>query len=94
MGKEVIHTNYEVVDSDLARERADLLRPSCTAWLRRAKKLFREMPPGTRIYFEGDQGMCLMALAEDGRTFVRSNNGEDQAAVIATIPVRGDCGGW
>lgn len=86
---------YELVDPAEARRRAEELRPACRAWLRRARRLFRDQPPGTKIYFEGESGLCLMALAEDGRSFIRQNGGEDQAAVIESIPVhKSDCGGW
>jgi hypothetical protein len=92
----------EVVDHAEARARADQLAadPKVKAWLRRARKLFKDLPEGTWVYWACNN-FNLMALAPDGSKYVNSANmtrgsdGNDRGAVVALINVPGsDCGDW
>lgn len=83
---------------DEAEQRAAELRadPKVRAWLRRAKKLFAELPPGTWVYWQEDD-CCLMAQTPEGGRYMRGKRGEgsDPAGVVGSFQVPGsDAGGW
>lgn len=86
-------------DPEEATERAALRRddPNVKAWLRKAKRLFAEIPPETWIYWQESE--CnLMTLGPNGERYVGlggDNERNSTDAVIACIIVPGsDCGGW
>lgn len=88
----------EKEDAKEATERAAAMRANgaVKAWMRRARKLFRELPPGTWIYWQ-ESDMCLMAEGPDGEKYVNGYNhgGSDQSAIIDSVTVpRSDAGAW
>lgn len=86
-------------DPSEAAERAEERRadPKVRAWMKRARKLFADLPPDTWIYWQEDT-LNLMALGPGGEKYTNDrgyNAGSDTAAVIASHMVPGsDCGGW
>lgn len=93
----------EVYDPEGAKVRAELLADDqkVHTWLRRAKRLFRDLPPGTTIYYQEDT-MHLMALSQTGDHFVQQDKrnplggeGSSTDAVVGSVRVPGsDCGAW
>lgn len=86
-------------DPSEARDRAEIARedPKVMAWMRRARKLFNDQPPGTWIYWQEDT-MNLMVRSASGETYANDRThgaGNDQAAVIDNVRVPGsDAGAW
>jgi hypothetical protein len=70
--------------------------PKVKAWMRRFRRLMKDQPPETWIYWQEDT-MCLIALSPEGRRYVnpRDTDGSDTAAVIDSQMVKGsDAGAW
>jgi len=89
----------EKEDAKEATERAAVLRadPKVRAWMRRARRLFKDQPPSTWIYWQEDT-MCLMARGPNEEKYINGYNhdgGCDQSAIVDSFMVSGsDAGGW
>lgn len=83
-------------DPSEAADRAMSLQadPKVRAWMRRARKLFKDQPAGTWIYWQENQ-MHLMALGPGGERYSSRRDGSSPAASVDSITVHGsDAGAW
>lgn len=82
-----------------AAERAAIKQadPKVRAWMKRARRLFKDQPPETWIYWQ-EATMHLMALGPNGERYINGYNhggGSDQSAIVDRINVPGsDAGAW
>lgn len=87
---------YEKIDPTEAADRAAVLKanPKVRAWMRRARRLFRDLPEGVWIYWQEDT--CYpMVRGPDGETYKSRVGGVDQAAIVDDVYVPGsDAGAW
>ncbi len=77
----------EAADRALAAQsRADV-----RAWIRKARALFAELPPGTSIFWQ-EQDCNLLIRGPEGETYM-DGDGMERAAVIERIKVHGSASG-
>lgn len=84
-----------IVNSDLARSTAEdaACRPEVKRWIRRLRKLIRDMPDGIEVFV--GESVAVRATGPGGKSFMTEGECADPCSVIDSInDRRWDGGGW